>query len=231
MMVHVTIATQPKRDRFARVAVASLLNQKRKPDTIHIELNGFTSAPEWVKALPVTYTVHQFNQGARVKFRRIGEVQGCYITCDDDMIFPHDYTDYLFDALAVYGGAVGFHGTVFKRPPIRSYRSDMVSRWGFTFACDTPKRVHQLGTGCMAIHTDSGLAYADFTERNMADPCLTLWAAKNNVPLTCLTRAHGYIIEQSGSQNTGAEIWRKVASDDTRQTEIINEALRILMPF
>lgn len=225
--VHITMATQPQRERFARVAVESLLNQTRPADTLHVEFNGFDAAPTWADELPITYRLWPDNMGAEIRFKRLDEVQGIYLSVDDDMIFPPSYVNYIVEALGRHGGMVGFHGTRYTRYPITSYTHD-IERWGFTKGCPSDVAVHQLGAGCMAIHTDTGLRLSEFNEKNMNDCIMARWAARNSVRLTCLTRRDGYIIEQDGSQETGGEIWRAVNRDDRRQTEIVNEALELL---
>jgi hypothetical protein len=225
--VHITMATQPQREKFARVAVESLFRQTLKADTLHIELNGFTEPPMWVHDFPITYRLWAENMGSAIRFRRLDEVEGIYLTVDDDLVYPLKYIQHITEALRLHGGIVGFHGTNFTRRPIFNYMLD-VECWSFAQKCLSDISVHELGAGCMAMHTDIGLEFSEFSEKNMSDCIIARWAARNGIILTCLARPSGYILEQPGSQNTGNEIWRKARHNNKRQTEIINEALESL---
>jgi hypothetical protein len=223
--IHLTMATVPRRERFARTAIESLLNCNTKADTSHIELNGYTVAPDWLEDLPVTYTLRPDNIGAKAKLARLDGVKGYYLTVDDDIAYPRDYIGYLTDMIENYGrkAFVGFHGSTHKRTPIRSYWHDVAARYHFEAGLHQNTPCSMLGTGTLAFHTSIGLTYSVFEKGNQTDPYLSRWANNNRIAQIALCRAAGYIRQIAGSQDTGGEIWRSALGNDSEQTNVIND--------
>lgn len=224
--IHVTMATVSKRGQFAVQAVDSILSCNTRPDTFHIELNGFDEVPQWVLDRPqLTYTLRPNNIGAKAKFARLDSVHGYYLTIDDDILYPKDYIGYITDMIENYGrkAFVGFHGSTHKRTPIRSYWHDVTARYHFQAGLHQNTPCSMLGTGTLGFHTDIGLTYSVFEKGNQTDPYLSRWANINRVPQIALCRAANYIRQIAGSQDTGGEIWKSALGNDSEQTAIIND--------
>jgi hypothetical protein len=230
--VHVTMATVPKRERFAIQAIQSLLKNRMRPDTFHVELNGYTEAPEWLAELPVTYTVRPHNSGAKAKFARLSQVKGYYLTVDDDIAFPIDYIERLTAAIEKYGrkSLVGIHGSTHSPTPIKSYWSSVAKKHHFQKGLGRDTICSMLGTGTLGFHTSIGLTTDIFDRPNMTDPYLSLWANTNRIAQVALARPNNYTRQIGGSQDTGGEIWRSVIGNDSEQTEIINSIPQYFLP-
>lgn len=222
--IHVTMATIPEREPFAKIAIDSILSCNLKADSVHIELNGFDKVPQWVKDRPVTYTLRPDNIGAKAKFARLDSVHGYYLTIDDDIEYPSDYLGYITHQIDLYsrGALIGVHGSTHKAPPITSYWNDCTGRYHFQGSVDRNIICSMLGTGTLGFHTSIGLNFAVFEKGNQTDPYLSKWAIENDVPQITVQRAKDYLKQIPLSQETGREIWRQAISHDTEQTEVIN---------
>lgn len=227
--IHVTMATTPIRSEFAKIAVDSILNCNVKPDSFHIELNGFNEVPDWVINRPVTYTLRKENIGAKAKFARLDSVKGYYLTVDDDIEYDKSYIGHLTNWIDAYGrfSFVGIHGSTHRTPKIRSYWNDSARRYHFQGKLSSNVLCSMLGTGTLGFHTSIGLTYDVFEQGNMTDPYLSKWAILNNVKQVCLSRPDNYCKQIAKSQDTGKEIWKSAMNNDTEQTEVINSIGRV----
>ena len=218
--VTVNIATQPHRVHTLETTLQSLLPQC---DTAFVYLNNFTEVPKFLKNKKVKYFQGE-DLGASGKFYNLENFKGYYFTCDDDILYPKDYIGYMKHMIDLYKrqAAIGVHATVYHRLPIKSYYTS-----GKIYYCNDGNSenrfVNMLGTGTLGFHTDTfpELTINDFPEKNMCDPYFAKYAIERNVPQVTLTRAGGWIKLQS-TNGDDKSIWRSVARNDKKQTEVIN---------
>jgi hypothetical protein len=227
-MISVNIATHLARKEHLQKVVEAVLKQGTQPDVINIYLNDYPAVPKWLTNLSKEHPINTIigkdaggDLGAAAKFYFAGkQPSGVYITLDDDLKPSPGYVGYLADMVMRYGNAVvGFHGTRYKKHPIKSYWTDGIVNY-FTNGLVKDVSVDMLGTGCMAFRIGNNPTLKDFPVRNMVDPQLSYWAKNNAVPMVCLQREPGFIREITGSQDSS--IWKGVERDDRKQTAIIN---------
>ena len=226
--INVTMATVPKREKFAQIAIDSIMNCNIRPDSVHIELNGFNEVPKWVLERDVTYTLRKENIGAKAKFARLDSAHGYYLTIDDDIQYSAGYIGHMTNMIDMYERKclVGIHGSTHRKPKIRSYWNDAVKRYHFQGELKTNTLCSMLGTGTLGFHTSLPLCYEVFERSNMTDPYLSKWAIENNVKQICLRRNADFVKQIPMSQDTGGEIWKSAMNNDAEQTDVINSINR-----
>lgn len=201
----VGIASIPSRHACLERTVGSLVDQV---DGIGIYLDNYDAIPAWAESYGSKIKFERSQDQARDlgdagKFFWIDGFKGYYFTCDDDLIYPHDYVARLIESIEKRKGpvAVGWHGSLVLEP-FESYY-DSSSRRVFSFGAarpeDTP--VHILGTGCLGFHTSHlKVSLDDFKTPNMADVYFALLAQEQCIPLLVIKHEKGEIAELPSSQ-------------------------------
>ena len=219
-MITASLATIPAREPFLKMVVDSLLPQV---DLLYVQLNGYDSVPECLDYDNIVARLTTNEMGDANKFMNVDIVDSFFFTCDDDLIYPPDYTQTLINKLDEYGPViVTCHGRVFPKGPHESYYASKI----ITCHClsDVPMDclVHVGGTGVMAFHTDTiDIRYEDFKEPNMADIWLAKQAYEQYVPIICIEHREGWI-KALPVKDT---IWDNYSTRDEVQTEAINSFL------
>lgn len=188
------MATMPSRVRPLQDTINSLLPQA---DEINIYLNGYqTPTPTFLnhpKIKVYRSETEACNIGDVGKFYTCETWKNCYaFTVDDKYIYPPDYAQRLIETIERYGrkAVVSCHGRTIK-PNCTSYYNEPETMFclGGEVAEDT--FAHELGTGCMALHTDTFKFTLDiFTHTNMSDVLASISLQKANVPI--LIMGHKY---------------------------------------
>lgn len=220
-MITLNLASHKPREKHLKTVLQACLNQRTKPDAINVYLNGYTKRPKWMpKEVNCEFGK---DYGASAKFYFAGkQPSGIYITLDDDLIPDRGYVGYMADMAMRYPDSlIGLHGTTYGRHPVTSYYSDKNRHVDYCYhGTKAHKFVDMLGTGALAFRVGLGLNQMHFPVNNMTDPWLCKWAKDTGTPMLCIQRAHGFVHEIEGSQDTA--IWHSVARDDTKQTKVIN---------
>ena len=143
-------------------------------------------------------------------------VEGLYLGCDDDILYPPDYVDQIVAGIERHGrhAVVGMHGAVLPRPIAGYFRSRrVVSILG---CVETDQTVDVIGTGAMGFHTGAiRIRPEHFEAPGMADIWFSVQARLQAVPLVVL--AHKPI----GVIRTGATLHRRYRLDDDAHTEAL----------
>jgi hypothetical protein len=213
-MITVQIASLPEREKSLEKTVNSL---RLQCDKIFIALNNYDHTPHFLKN---DEFVHLDNSlGDAGKFYGMENIEGYILTCDDDLIYPPNYTSYMISGVEKYKCPCTLHGKTYSgdlkfNHPLANYRClDEVKSDG---------RVDIGGTGVMCWHSDHlKVRFEDFKSKNMAD----LWFAKlckeKGVKIMCLAHQKGNIIYQNQS-NT---IW------DEEKTKGFKAQTKLLKTF
>ena len=180
---------------LARV-VASILPQV---DRLNVFLQGYERAPSCLEHHKIVVVNGGADTvfGGSAKFRWLWDglvADGYHFVIDDDIEYPPDYVRYCIRKIEEYGRrvVVGFHGAIFNERMRRYFRDRRV--WTLDHECDADRFVHILGTGTTAMHTSTlQLSRADFEQPNSGDLYLGIAAQKQQVPMLCLARPHGYL--------------------------------------
>jgi glycosyltransferase involved in cell wall biosynthesis len=190
------IASIPCREDGLRHVIQSLSGQV---DEFHIYLNNYGGIPPWLASLPRTtiYTSEMFgNIGDAGKFFGYDRTKAdWYFTCDDDIIYPSDYTDQLIAAYQRHDCPVGVHGSLLRFENLDYY--DQASRHVLHFKWKNvvEQRVHILGTGTMLFNRKQIHLLPQFSYPNMADIWIAKFMASNGVPLYAVARPDGWLKE------------------------------------
>ena len=221
------MATMPSRAHTIGTVLASILPQL---DRLFVFFDKYEDAPHAFTSHPkvVPLTPPRFGDLAGSgKFLGIQlHHDPCLYFCfDDDILYPPDYVEVLTHALYRHRlqAAVGFHAALIT-PPYRSYTHDRTILH-FSDACIVDSYADMLGTGTMAFHTGTfRFDPKSWVVKNMCDLMVAIEAAKQSVPRISIRRPTNYLLplEQTQSDSTYA----RLRDDDSRQSEIMREALK-----
>ncbi len=195
----VAIATYPARRTSLIEAINSLINQA---DYILLYLNEYKSIPkeieEHINRKKIICLMDETGlRRAEAKFHWLGYVNGFYLTCDDDIIYPDNYVRKTVESIEKYHRAavVGYHGVLFKDIVV-NFKSDRKEFYKFTENIKEDKPCHLLGTGVSGFHTDilSNIDYSILKSYPYAvDPAFSVICKRNNIKMYCLAHESQWI--------------------------------------
>jgi hypothetical protein len=127
------------------------------------------------------------------KFYAARNFRGYYLSCDDDIVYPHNHVESMINSIEKYNkkAIVGYHGVIINNLNFKSYYS---SRRVYHFNSELEKDtlVHILGTGILGFHTDNvKISIEEFPIKNMADIWLGSKSQAENIPMVCVRRDSG----------------------------------------
>lgn len=147
-----------------------------------------------------------------------------YFCFDDDILYPPNYVEVVTSALHRHHlrAVVGFQASLFS-PPHLSYRRDrMILHFGRAAAFD--HNVDELGTGTLGLCTETFRFHPrHWPHCDMADLMAAIEAVKQKVPKIALRRPDGFL--RPLEENQEDSIYQRLLKDDSRQTEIMRNAL------
>jgi hypothetical protein len=222
MSVICGIASIPGREESLERVLDSLISQV---DYIFLVLNyGEHPRPQYLdKYTNVWWVVCDNSKGDAMKFastRFSGD--GYYFSCDDDLIYPPDYVQYMCSKVDQYKSIVTLHGKRYDIVPVKSFRRDFTANIHCLHHCYIDTEVHVGGTGVMAFHTDTFKVYRSMLpEKNMADVQIALLAKQQGVKIIAVAHEGNYLKYIDQGNRT---IWRQ-SKNDAKQTEILNQIL------
>lgn len=159
--------------------------------------------------------------GDALKFARLKDSDGYYLTIDDDLIYPENYVDYMVARCKEYSNqrVVTLHGKKFQSFPIQSYYKSHSEY----YHCLQPMRKNVLvqfgGTGVMCFHTSlMKIPFHFFKLPNMADIWVGKYCKENNIEMICITHPKDFLKYQE--QKT--TIYDTFSKNDKKQTFIVN---------
>lgn len=176
------LATIPGREEGLSAVLKSISPQV---DEVYVYLNGFKEMPSCLLGYDNVFIVEGPDVGDRGKFISVDQFDGYYFAIDDDINYPGNYVRRLIDSIERYGrrAVVGWHGSQLKKGFSSYYEQSSRRVMTFGGRYDDDHRVHLLGTGCLAFHTDTiDIRYESFTRANMADIFFALVGQKQKVP-------------------------------------------------
>ena len=215
--IYCAIPTMPSRLPYVHHAINSLLPQV---DKMFICANNYE--PFDVSILDVNlqsdlkgkieiYLGRDF--GSIGRFYWSDKVNGYYITCDDDLIYPPDYVKYMISKIEQYKrqAIITLHGKILDLPLVH-WIGIGPGKMKTIYAClaevNKDYDIHVAGTGAMAYHTDTmKLRIEDFKNNNLDDVEFSILAQKQNIPLIVVKHEKGYLkyLDVPSSQTIWAE--------------------------
>lgn len=224
------MATMPTREASARRAIASLLPQVSR---LWLFLDRFEDPPDYADHPKIRILRSQDHGDLRANGKMLGmalEARPCtYLSVDDDILYPPDFAAVMERRLRSYGGPVvlGLHGSVL-RPPLQSYRTDR-HLYRRTERLWRDRTVDVIGTDAIAFSTET--CHFDVREWaivNMVDLHFARFARQADIPLVVIRRPRKWVREIAIKQPDS--IFQSLIRDDSRQTEMARELLRLPAP-
>lgn len=219
------MATMPPRVRALEDAIKSILPQC---DKFNIYLNSFD-----IKATPT------FLNNKKIKVYRsekeagdIGDVgkfycceewNGYAFTIDDKYIYPPDYAKRMIETIERYGrkAVISCHGRIVKQN-CRSYYNDPAKMFALAGEIDKDTFSHELGTGCMALHTDTfKFDLGIFLYTNISDILVSMALQRAKIPILMMKHKIGWV-KVSRKCNHIYAIHRFCNGRDKIQTDMVN---------
>lgn len=206
------IATIKERENELNNTIESLYDQV---DLIHIHTNDYSRHS--TEKVINTYGVDLGDWG---KFADVPE-NVWYLSCDDDIIYPKGYVDYMISKSTEYNCPVSLHGKILN-PPVNSYYKS-----GIKFRCldsvDNDIPVNCIGTGTMCFYSGQ-TPIPEFINGYMADLWFSALMQPEKIPLMVLKHKKGWLQYQQ-VQNT---IYEKYKNNDDLQTQVVNKYLKTI---
>jgi hypothetical protein len=192
-------------------------------DVINIFLNDHTGEiPEKLLDSKINLFFSDNSYGDALKFAKLMESDGYYLTIDDDLIYPPNYVNYMVSRCKEYSNkrVVTLHGRNFPSFPINSYYNS----YRELYHCLKPQRKNVLvqfgGTGVMCFHTDlMKIPIEFFLYPNMSDIWVGKYCIENNIEMICITHP-GDFLKYQPQKST---IYDTESKSDSYQTNIVNQ--------
>lgn len=226
--VIINVCSIPKREQAFQRTINSVIDQC---DLINVYLDGYKSTPKFLEKHSqkciVTHSAQNSGLRDNGKFLALeplikAKTPAYYLTIDDDIIYPPDYTNSLIKAIDEYEKkcAIGVHGVLLKDDPL-GYFSDRRVVYNFTKKLECNKTVNILGTGTLGFHTDAFKHFrlSDFSKSGMADLFFAILCKNNHIPLIAIARHEGWLIDMNPSPED--TLYHEFKNDDSEQSKII----------
>ncbi len=217
----VGIASLPDRVECLKDTIDSLLPQV---DKIIVGLNNYESIPEFLNNPKIEAYLLDNSLGDAAKFLKIDEYPNAYyFACDDDLIYPSNYTENLIQKTNEYGVPVGLHGAILRKPITSMYIDRIVFHCLKAVTSDIT--VDYLGTGALCYDTSKLSVKIDyFKEPNMADIWFGDIMNKNNIKPVVISHDENYLTYNSKMQTKWTIFDEYVKTrNDIKQTQIASQ--------
>jgi len=173
------VASIPSREIALHNMLHSMLHQV---DLIYLALNNYSRIPEFAKNSKIkVFTFNRLNQGDAGKFFRAQEKDCYFFSCDDDIVYPHDYTATCIKNLNKAGPKVicTYGGRTFLKRPVRSYYNSPHRKYSLLGALKSRAEVEFPYSGVASFNTKYvTVRFEDFVIPNMADIWLAMIAKR-----------------------------------------------------
>jgi len=210
----VGIASIRERVASLKLTINSLYHQV---DVICVYLNDYESVPKFLKRKKIE--VYQGDDLTDLgKFYGLNFHSGYYFSCDDDLLYPSNYIEYMISKIDHHNCIVSCHGRKFNYPIKSYYRSAK------SFHClqhvKMDVRVNCGGTGVMGFRTDIGfnLSKIPTLHECMADVHVGVWA-NGRIPIVVAAHERGWI-KLSKLVDLDKTIFNKHIDNDSVQTRL-----------
>jgi len=230
-----SVASIASRRHLLEKVVESLIPQV---DRLNVYLNGYDRVPPFCAHKKILHAILSRNAGYRGPEAKLWfadptqfaapprmKADDIHLLCDDDILYPSDYTDRMVAALRERAGSiVCVHGSRFIEP-IQTYGTSR-RVYGFREALGQDMRVHIAGTGTVA-YVVGGMPIQvdrDIRAPNMIDVQFSICAKEWSIPIWALRRAEGWL--RYLPPPDGVTIWdqRGGAGNDEIETELVKAA-------
>jgi hypothetical protein len=220
------IASLPERIECLKDTINSLLPQC---DKIILGLNNYTSIPEFVINPKIESYILDNKLGDAAKFYKVQDyINDYYLTCDDDIIYPNDYVDYMIYKTNEYEKPVGLHGATIQHPITSMYTNRKV--YHFLDDINEDVEVDYVGTGLMCYDTKKLKVHInDFKHANMADIWFGDIMYKNKIKPIVVAHKQNYVTyNKKMVENKINTIFKEyvITRNDKIQTDVVKKWLK-----
>jgi len=188
------LASIPSREKSLELTVNSLLPQA---DQVCVYLNDYEGVPDFLNRpkIVVERSQNHGDIGDAGKFWWSDKVSGYYFSCDDDIVYPANYVQFLLEKINAYDkkAVVGFHGVYLVQQNFQDYYK---SRIVFHNQAHNPYNlfVHILGTGALCFYTENfPITPKAFKTKNMADIWFGRFGQKLKFPFICVDHPEKFL--------------------------------------
>lgn len=213
----VSVASYKRIDSLVKT-IESIYNQC---DEINIFLNDHEGE------IPYSFFDEKINlyfsdnrYGDALKFAKLIDSDGYYLTIDDDLIYPPNYVEHMVNRCKEFSNkrVISLHGRKFSNKVIDSYYRSYVE---FYHCLRHQKRdaiIHFGGTGVMCFHTSlMKIPITYFEHPNMADVWVGKYCIENNIEVVSIAHEKDFLTYQP--QKT--TIFDSESNSDVIQTKIV----------
>jgi len=206
-----SMASVPDREDGLKTAVISLIDQV---DCLNIYLNNYQSVPSFLKnsKIKIFRSQDYKNLGDIGKFYFSENIKGYHFTCDDDIIYPSNYVEFMLSKLKIHNGFISCHGAIFKNPFYSFYKSK--TTFHFRKEIKNDISVNLIGTGVMAYDADKiKVPLNIFKNKNMADVYIAIFAKNKNIECTVVAHKEDFLkdyYKESLSNNNFIKLFQKI---------------------
>jgi hypothetical protein len=216
----VGIASLPERIDSLQDTIESLYHQV---DEIIVGLNNYQSVPDFLNREKIQTYLLDNTLGDAAKFYKIQDYPNSYyFCCDDDIIYPDNFCDYLIEKSTQLQAVVGLHGVTIRRP-VTSYYKNRIVYGGFQ-ALDKDIEVDLVATSSCLIDTELlNVSILDFLIPNMADIWLGDLCKKNNIKSYAVTRERNWIKYSDKMKDKWTIFDEFKKKEDYHQTSVVSK--------
>lgn len=212
MKIVIGMATMKGREKECEKAIKSLTSGSVKPDDVVLWNNAKSG-------------IDLTDNGKFYGLEKYKDEAVYYLSCDDDLIYPHNYIEKCLKELRIHNCIISFHGRRLSGLDRNYYREhkaySCLQTYPQTAEIDVP------GTGVTAFRTDYfnpvGIHLAE--DKKMSDLVFALKAAQFNKKIMHIGHSGQWIMQQPIPSDKTIYGMENMKCD--RQNEIANEIYRI----
>jgi len=210
------IPTMPSRLSVIEQSALSIASQV---DQLFIYCNNNVQLPNSLLETKNIFPVSNGDYGSVGRFF-ISMMEGYLFFCDDDLLYPEHYCDYLITKIEEYErkAVIGYHGRIIKVPLKSYYGQDSEVVYPCRLDLNSDHEVNFIGTGCMSYHSSTLKVLMDsFKHNNMDDAEFSIKCAENNVPM--------FVVAHQGLEYLnpiGTTIYDETMKDQRPLLDLIN---------
>lgn len=230
----VSVASYKRIDSLVKT-IESIYNQC---DEINIFLNDHEGE------IPYSFFDEKINlyfsdnrYGDALKFAKLIDSDGYYLTIDDDLIYPPNYVEHMVNRCKEFSNkrVISLHGRKFSNKVIDSYYRSYVE---FYHCLRHQKRdaiIHFGGTGVMCFHTSlMKIPITYFEHPNMADVWVGKYCIENNIEVVSIAHEKDFLTYQPqkttifDSESNSDVIQTKIVVDIFNKKEEVKEEVKVV---
>ena len=211
------MATMPHRIESLSRTVESILSQV---DQLCVYLNGHTELPDCLKHPKIT-TAWGKDLGAAGKFFFTSRFkEGCYLTIDDDILYPPNYVERMASRVMGSDIVACVYSRTFKIANPTQYFEDSTETMLYD-ALESDHTAHVPGTGTAAFDLSRfAPSIEDIIEPNSADLMLALICKQKGISVVAISRPQAWLESITPG---GDSIWNRRDEYAPRRSKLLKE--------